>query len=221
MAFQQQVFNPYNVSKMSPHYTQAIASGQAKTDPFTQAQVQYHTFMTAAGYKQAETPNDIPAGSQIWAQGRPENPGIRSATGMSNGRAGSQNYGYGGGPAATGERACALTKTRMVTPTTALAPSASGGAQSYVVLGAPSWAASAAPPLQALRAAAPSRAVSAAASVPKGTFLAAAGTWEDVIGRQHALRDVDLAARGRCRQVRSPLMTLDYPLSPLIKLYYP
>ena len=44
-----------------------------------------------------------------------------------------------------------------------------------------------------------------------GTFLAAAGTWEDVIGRQHALRDVDLAARGRCRQVRSPLMTLDDP----------
>jgi hypothetical protein len=88
----------------------------------------------------------------------------------------------GGVPAATGERAWALTTTRMVTPTTALAPSASGGAQSDVVLGAPSWAASAAPPLQALLAAAPCRAVSAAASVPKGTFLAAAGTWEEVIG---------------------------------------
>ena len=88
----------------------------------------------------------------------------------------------GVGPAATGERAWALTTTRTVTPTMALAPSASGGAQSDVVLGAPSWAASAAPSLQALLAAAPSRAVSAAASVPKGTFLAAAGTWEDVIG---------------------------------------
>jgi hypothetical protein len=64
----------------------------------------------------------------------------------------------GGGPAATGERAWALTTTRTVTPTTALAPSASGGTQSDVVLGAPSWAASAPPSLQALLAVPPSRA---------------------------------------------------------------
>lgn len=64
----------------------------------------------------------------------------------------------GGGPAATGERAWALTTTCTVTPTTALAPSASGGTQSDVVLGAPSWAASAPPSLQALLAVPPSRA---------------------------------------------------------------
>ena len=90
--------------------------------------------------------------------------------------------GRGGGPAATGERALALTTTRMAAPTTALVPSASGGAQADVVLGAPSWAVSAAPSPKALLAEAPNWAASAAAAVPKGTFRAAAGTWDDVIG---------------------------------------
>jgi len=81
----------------------------------------------------------------------------------------------GGVPAATGERAWALTTTCTVTHTTALAPSASGGTQSDVVLGAPSWAASAPPSLQALLAVAPSRAFTCGGVGAKGDLFGGGG----------------------------------------------
>jgi hypothetical protein len=67
MAFQQIPFRSDNIGAMPEWQRNAILSGQIKTDPGTLANARNWQFMNAAGYKQATTVNDIPAGSTTFA----------------------------------------------------------------------------------------------------------------------------------------------------------
>ena len=67
MAFQQIPFQSNNICAMPEWQRNAILSGQVKTDSGTMANARNWQFMNAAGYKQAATVNDIPAGSTTFA----------------------------------------------------------------------------------------------------------------------------------------------------------
>ena len=93
MSFQQTVlWDGKNVASMDPRLKQAILNGSvADKGGQTLAAIKNYDAMTAAGYEQAQTPAQIPAGASSFVQYNPGTPGKQqlgrdgSATGMVKG----------------------------------------------------------------------------------------------------------------------------------------